>query len=85
MALARGRPAAIAFLLSPPLSSYHLMDWSEVLPPPELTDFLRVIKLQQFGYDVKLAALGYDDVMSSIRLRSRSRVDQFKKFDLHFT
>ena len=38
------------------------MDWSEVLPPPELTDFLRVIKLQQFGYDVKLAALGYDDV-----------------------
>ena len=36
------------------------MDWSEVLPPPELSDFLRGIKLQQ--YDVKLAALGYDDV-----------------------
>ena len=30
---------------------------SEVLPPPELTEFLRGIKLQQ--YDVKLAALGF--------------------------
>ena len=37
-----------------------MSDWSEVLPPPELTEFLRSIKLQQ--YDVKLAALGYDDV-----------------------
>ena len=36
------------------------MEWSEVLPPSELTEFLRGIKLQQ--YDVKLAALGYEDV-----------------------
>ena len=36
------------------------MDWSAVVPPPELTDFLRGIKLQQ--YDGVLAALGYDDV-----------------------
>ena len=31
-----------------------------MLPPAELTEFLRGIKLEQ--YDVKLAALGYDDV-----------------------
>ena len=34
--------------------------WSDMLPPKELADFLRGIKLQQ--YDVLLAELGYDDV-----------------------
>ena len=34
--------------------------WSQMLPPPELVDFMRGIKLPQ--YDAKLAALGYDDV-----------------------
>ena len=38
-----------------------MSDWEDVLPPPELTAFLRGFKLQQ--YDVNgLAALGYDDV-----------------------
>ncbi len=43
------------------------MDWAEALPPPELTEFLRGIKLPQ--YDGQLAALGYDDV------------DDFSNFD----
>ena len=34
--------------------------WSAALPPPELTDFLRGIKLQKL--DTKLEELGYDDV-----------------------
>ena len=48
------------------------MDWSEVVPPPELSDFLRGIKLQQ--YDVKLAALGYDDVDDFANFDEAARV-----------
>ena len=45
------------------------MHWGDLLPPAELTEFLRGIKLQHL--DVKLADLGYDDV------------DDFKNFDAH--
>ena len=38
----------------------HDQDWSKVLPPQELTAFLRGIKLEHL--DVKLAEHGYDDV-----------------------
>ena len=36
------------------------LTWADVTPPAELTTFLRGIKLEKL--DVKLQALGYDDV-----------------------
>ena len=41
--------------------------WDDMLPPVELTQFLKEYKLQYL--DVKLCALGYDDV------------DDFQNFD----
>ena len=38
------------------------MSWQEAIPPAELTDFLRGIKLQHL--DTKLAELGYDTTVT---------------------